>query len=576
MKDSDKVTILEQIQSRQLLSPQQLTELAEESRASGTDMLDLIVTQQLIDEEQFTEVKAEVLRVPYVHLVDQDIPNDVLNLVSQDIAENYQLVPWSKQEGEVSVAMADPHDYKAIEALDFIGRKENIKWKYYLASDSSISSVLRQYADLTDEVAEALQASEEGMHEDIEEEVEDSVKSAPISKMVAVILRYAVVGSASDVHIEPTKDGTRVRYRVDGVLHTSLQMPKNVHNSLVARIKVLANLKLDETRLPQDGRFHSQIEGREVDFRVSTLPVLGQEKVVLRILDKAIGIRTLAELGFHDRNLHMIENHLERPHGMILVTGPTGSGKSTTLYSILQDLNQEERNIITLEDPVEYNMPGISQSQIHPEIGLTFARGLRSILRQDPDIIMVGEVRDNETAELAIHAALTGHMLLSTLHTTDALGAIPRLIDMKAESFLIASALNLVIAQRLVRKNCVDCVTETQLPVKTESEVLRELQSIPEKSLPKDITMKLPLTVYHGVGCPKCEGSGYHGRVAISEVIEITPRLQDIIASEEINQFELVHRELEEQGMVNMRQDGIILALRGQTTIEEVWTATTE
>ncbi len=576
MKDSDKVTILEQIQSRQLLSPQQLTELAEESRASGTDMLDLIVTQQLIDEEQFTEVKAEVLRVPYVHLVDQDIPNDVLNLVSQDIAENYQLVPWSKQEGEVSVAMADPHDYKAIEALDFIGRKENIKWKYYLASDSSISSVLRQYADLTDEVAEALQASEEGMHEDIEEEVEDSVKSAPISKMVAVILRYAVEGSASDVHIEPTKDGTRVRYRVDGVLHTSLQMPKNVHNSLVARIKVLANLKLDETRLPQDGRFHSQIEGREVDFRVSTLPVLGQEKVVLRILDKAIGIRTLAELGFHDRNLHMIENHLERPHGMILVTGPTGSGKSTTLYSILQDLNQEERNIITLEDPVEYNMPGISQSQIHPEIGLTFARGLRSILRQDPDIIMVGEVRDNETAELAIHAALTGHMLLSTLHTTDALGAIPRLIDMKAESFLIASALNLVIAQRLVRKNCVDCVTETQLPVKTESEVLRELQSIPEKSLPKDITMKLPLTVYHGVGCPKCEGSGYHGRVAISEVIEITPRLQDIIASEEINQFELVHRELEEQGMVNMRQDGIILALRGQTTIEEVWTATTE
>ncbi|HLD21992.1 MAG TPA: GspE/PulE family protein [Patescibacteria group bacterium] len=590
MQESDKQLILQKLQQDGLLTHEKIAALFEESKKTGIDVLHVLQANHIVDEEILTQYTASIIGVPYVNLVTQEISSDVLHVLSRETAENYHIVPWKREGDQVCIGLINPHDYKAVEALDFIARKQHLQFVYYLISPSSLTVVLRKYADLNKEVAEALKNQTEdvvldALDDQTEEDMASTeIKNAPVSKMVAVILRYAVEGKASDVHIEPTGNVTRVRYRVDGILHTSIQLPGGVHNSLVARIKVLANLKLDETRLPQDGRFRMKIEGREIDFRVSTLPLIGHEKVVLRILDKNSGILSLEDLGFMDRNFAVMKNHLDRPHGMILITGPTGSGKSTTLYAMLQILNQEERNIITLEDPVEYEMPGIAQSQIRPEIGLTFARGLRSILRQDPDIIMVGEIRDNETAELGVHAALTGHMLLSTLHTNDAIGAIPRLIDMKIEPFLISSALNVIVAQRLVRKNCEECVQETPVPQNLADSILAELRNIPQESVPQDIAHLITasqqqvqqLTTRKGQGCSRCEDTGYKGRIAIAEVVEVTTNLQEIIASGNSNKPSLLMQELKAQGMISLKQDGLIKALRGHTSIEEALTIAAE
>ncbi len=577
MKDNQIVTVLQQLQERGLIAPEQLAMLGEEARLGAKSILDLIEEKHLVDSEQLVELTATAMSMPYVNLVGQDISGAVLDLIEHDIAANYRLAPFAQEGSMVSVAMENPHDFNAVEALDFIARNKQVQMRYYLASSGSVNWVLKQYESLTQEVSDALQTGDsvDLFAEQTEVAGEEDAQAAPVSKTVSVILRYAVEGHASDVHIEPMDDGTRVRYRVDGELHTSLQVPKNIHNALVARIKVLANLKLDETRLPQDGRFRMRIDAHDVDFRVSTLPLIGQEKVVLRILDQESGLLSLDKLGFVGHNLELVEEHLKRPHGMILMTGPTGSGKSTSLYSMLQLLNMEERNIVTLEDPVEYNIVGVGQSQVHPDIGLTFAKGLRSILRQDPDIIMVGEIRDNETAELAIHAALTGHMLLSTLHTNDALGAVPRLIDMGVEQFLIASALNMVVAQRLVRKLCTECKIPSLLPVSLESEVMSELERLPVESRPRDLKITLPLTVYAPGECSACE-DGFKGRLAILEVIEVTDRLESLISSSGLHDSDLVDEELHRQGMISMRQDGIMKAIRGETSIEEVWTVTKE
>jgi type IV pilus assembly protein PilB len=361
---------------------------------------------------------------------------------------------------------------------------------------------------------------------------------------------------------------------MDGVLHTSLVLPLKVHKSLIARIKVLSNMKLDETRLPQDGRFKMRFDGRDIEFRVSTLPLLDNEKVVMRILDTSASVVTLQNLGFTDHSLDRINKHLLDPHGLILVTGPTGSGKSTSLYSMLVMLNQEGVNIITLEDPVEYNLPGIAQSQMRPEIGLTFANGLRSVLRQDPDVIMVGEIRDNETAELAIHAALTGHKVLSTLHTNDAFGAIPRLVDMAVEPFLVASALSLIVAQRLVRKICEHCKQPITVDKNRATEMMAEIKTMPISYLPRDVTLLPPFKLYQGKGCSFCEDSGYHGRIAICEVLENTPSLRKLISDGGVNDADQISAEQKAQGMFTIRQDGLIKALRGLTTLEEVWNAT--
>ncbi|MFH1536858.1 MAG: GspE/PulE family protein [Patescibacteria group bacterium] len=564
------------------LTPEQASALKQEAEKTGADIFSLLAKDQILTPEKIVEARSAMGDTPYIDLSDKKIELNVLEIIPHEIAETYRLCPFKKDGEQVSVAMVNPGDYKSIETLDFISHQKNFKFKYYITSETSLKSVLRQYENMTQEVEKALLSQEEELlPEDKkflgdEKPEEEFVKTAPVSKMVSVILRDAIEGGASDIHIEPIGDNTRVRFRLDGVLHTSLLLPKRVHTQIVARIKVLANMKLDETRMPQDGRFKIKFENRDIEFRVSTLPLLENEKVVMRILDTSKGKTDLTELGFSDHNLEVIEKAIKSPHGMILVTGPTGSGKSTTLYSLISMLNKEGINIVTLEDPVEYNVPGVGQAQIRPEVGLTFATGLRSILRQDPDIIMVGEIRDSETAELAVHAALTGHMVLSTLHTNDAFGAIPRLVDMKVEPFLISSSLNMVIAQRLIRKICTDCKQEMEIPENMKEEIVRELQSIPESSLPSDIDINGPLKIWKGKGCSHCDHTGYQGRVAIIEALLITEQMEQIVAEGKSGDLSLVEEEFKKQGMLTLKQDGIIKGLRGITSIEEVFSSTKE
>ncbi|MDP1709770.1 MAG: GspE/PulE family protein, partial [Candidatus Komeilibacteria bacterium] len=478
----------------------------------------------------------------------------------------------------IQVAMVSPENLKAREAVDFLARQRGWDTKFFVATAVGFKHAWDQYGNLTSEVEEALvyadqNESKEKIKATTAKGLEEVVKSAPVSKMVNVILRHAIEGGASDIHIEPGENESRVRYRIDGVLHTTLNLPKYIHPSIISRIKVLANLKLDETRKPQDGRIHVRIEGREVDLRISTLPLMGNEKVVMRILDVTKGAPKLADLGFIGRNLKAIEDNIHEPNGLFLVTGPTGSGKSTTLFAALSLLNQEGVNIITLEDPVEYYLAGANQSQVRPEVGFTFASGLRSILRQDPDIIMVGEIRDNETAELAVQAALTGHIVLSTLHTNDALGAVPRLLDMGVESFLLANTINVLVAQRLVRRTCQNCKEPTTVTEDMRVIIEKALTQIPDEVLFPGI-QRNDLKFYKGKGCAKCGGTGYEGRLSICEVIENTKNFQAIIYKG-FNKAE-VEPELKAQGFISMNQDGIMKALLGLTTVEEVVVATKE
>lgn len=572
-------TYMQLLLARKIISGEQFEQIYRLAKERKQDLFSLVGELPNLSLEELVKAKGEVLNRPYIDLMDQDISIEALQVLTSELAANYQVAAFRKQGDQVDVAMLNPQDFKAVEALDFIARQKKLFFNYYITTPSSLRHVLRKYENLNQEVADALQGTETKSVEQIEKDADTEagdgkVKNAPVSKMISVILRHAIEGGASDIHIEPINNETRVRYRLEGALHTSLILPQNVHSSLVARIKVLANLKLDETRMPQDGRFKMKFENREIEFRVSTLPLLDKEKVVLRILDTAMSSKNLADLGFMDHNAEVIQRNIKIPHGLFLVTGPTGSGKSTTLYAILNLLNKEEVNIVTLEDPVEYNLPGISQAQIRPEVGLDFASGLRSILRQDPNIIMVGEIRDNETAELAVHSALTGHMVLSTLHTNDAVGAVPRLVDMKIEAFLLASSINVIVAQRLVRQICPNCKAEFALPEKLKQEVLVEVNKMPKEYLPADFPISGPWKFYQGKGCVHCEETGYAGRVAIVEVFEGTEQLKQCIANYSNERYDALSKEFMRQGMLNLKQDGIIKAWRGLTTLEEVWRVT--
>lgn len=510
---------------------------------------------------------------PQVDLSGKLILPEILKEIPEEAANFYQFVPFGKNGDVLEVAMVDPDDFKAKEALRFIASQYKVRTKIYRILPENFQEAVKQYRNLKREVRSALVELEEQLKaEGLEkaasaEEFEKSIVEAPISKIVSNILRHAQEGRASDIHIEPVETEVRVRFRVDGVLYTSIKLPKKVHVSIIQRVKILSGMKIDETRVPQDGRFHVVIDKQKIDFRVSVLPTAHGEKAALRLLDPSVGLMGFEELGLAGRNLEMIKRGIKKPFGMVLLTGPTGSGKTTTLYAILNELNEEAINIISLEDPVEYFIAGLNQSQIRPEIDFTFASGLRSILRQDPDVIMVGEIRDEETASLAVQAALTGHIVLSTLHTNNAIGVIPRLVDMGIGVFLLPSVINLAIAQRLLRRLCNHC----KKPVEPEGHIVQtiknELAGISEETK-KQYDLDDKLMIYQAEGCKYCAGKGTQGRVALYEILEMTPELEKIILTD-LSEGKIAE-EARRQGMVSMKQDGIIKALKGVVAFEEV------
>lgn len=535
---------------------------------------ELILGKKILPENILFQIKSKLTGVPLRETLPEKIPSEILEIIPRESAEYYKIIPLllRKKEEVLEVGMVYPDDPKAVEALKFLTRQQKLHLKIFLITFSDFRKYLEQYRAPKKEVEKALERLEKEIRPKggraIEKaEFEKLVEEAPVIKMVGVILRQAIEGRASDIHIEPTKENVRVRYRLDGILHSSLILPLKVLPAIVARIKILSRLKIDETRIPQDGRFSAKIGEKTIDFRVSTFPTTLGEKVAIRVLDPTEGLKSLIDLGLSEINFKVVKEAVKKSYGMILATGPTGSGKTTTLYSLFQLLNKEGVNIVTLEDPVEYFIDGVNQSQIRPEIEYTFAKGLRQIVRQDPDIIMVGEIRDEETAALAIHAALTGHLLLSTLHTTNVLGVIPRLIDMGVKPFLIPPTLSLAISQRLIRALCPFCKKRVRAQGESKDYILSKL-----KNLPADVARKIrpgkTIFIYQPQGCKKCNAKGYSGRTGIYEVIKMTENLAEITTQNPTESQIL--KEARAQGMVTMEEDGVLKVLKGITSLEEV------
>jgi type IV pilus assembly protein PilB len=539
-----------------------------ESLNSGIPVEDLLVGKYGVSHDDYSRAKAESLGIPFVTVSGRAISPDVINFIPEPVARRYTLVPFQIDPDEraaLSVAMVDPLDFQVVE---FLEKKSGHPIRPHMGlKDDILSAIDELYTqNLGADVTAALEESSPAIKTYEAGRLGEVIREAPIAQIVSAILEQAIRIRASDVHIEPQIAETRVRYRVDGILQERLVLPRRLQEAVISRIKILADLKIDEKRVPQDGRFNFKMGESEVDLRVSTLPTVHGEKVVMRLLKKSGGIPTLNELGLRGLALKHLETAIRRPHGVILVTGPTGSGKTTTLYSVLAILNNAKVNIMTLEDPVEYEISGVNQVQINPAAGLTFATGLRSFLRQDPNIILVGEIRDQETAELAIQAALTGHLVFSTLHTNNAAGAIPRLIDLGAEPFLVASALNAVVGQRIARRLCPTC-KEEYVP---EEPVLVDLRRVVGTLWPQD----KPMVLYRGKGtvddkpCESCGGSGYLGRLGVFEVFPITDAISKLTLTRA--PMSDIEKQAISEGMITMKQDGYLKALEGVTTIEEV------
>jgi len=569
------MTLIKELVKKKVLDKAKATELEYEVKTSGKKEEDIILERKIVSEDFLFGLKSDQLKIPLKTVSPDDILLKALETIPEASAKYYNMIPLSKDGKNLEIGMIYPEDLKAREALEFLARQNEFNYKIYLMTISNFNEVFKKYRTLRKEVTRALEELEVDLKKEQTDdkrkkisstELERIVEEAPISKVVAVILRHAVDGNASDIHIEPGKERLRVRFRLDGILHASIYLPMRILPAVVARIKILATLKIDETRVPQDGRFSTRIADRDIDFRVSTLPTNLGEKVVIRILDPGQRKVDFEELGISGRNLKVIQRAFTKTYGMILAVGPTGSGKSTTLYSILGVFNKEEVNILTLEDPVEYSIEGVNQSQVRPEIKYTFANGLRSALRQDPDVLMVGEIRDEETASLAVHAALTGHVLLSTLHTSNAAGAIPRLIDMGIKPFLLPPTLNLIIGQRLVRKLCPYCREKTKPNAVTEKMIRDTLAGIPEVSK-EGLDIPEEIFFYKLKGCKRC-GMGYSGRIGIYEVLEMTKQLSDLTITKPSESD--IKKEAERQGMITMRQDGILKVLKGLTSLEEI------
>jgi type IV pilus assembly protein PilB len=568
------MSLIDHLVEKGLLEKDKAASLNLEVKQSGKKEEEVVLARGLVPETVLYQLKSEILKIPLKETDPDKVAPEVLEIIPEETVKYYQMIPLSKRDKVLEVGMVSPEDLKAQEALKFLSRQQNLNYKVFLITPTNFKSLLKKYRDQKREVGMALEELETELKEETTRkevsttaEFERMAEEAPITKIVAVILRNAVEGLASDIHIEPTQTRLRIRFRLLGTLYSSIYLPLKVHSAVVARIKILSNLKIDETRIPQDGRFSIKVEGKSIDFRVSTFPTTLGEKVAIRVLDPRVGLGTFEQLGFEGRNLETVKKGIFKPFGLILATGPTGSGKTTTLYAILQLLNKEGVNIVTLEDPVEYFIEGINQSQVRPEIGYDFAIGLRHILRQDPNIIMVGEIRDEETASLAIHAALTGHIVLSTLHTNNAAGVIPRLVDMGIKPYLISPTLQLAIAQRLVRRLCENCKKKIEPKPEIRDLILKEIENFP-LNIKKTLKISKPLTIFTSNGCEKCGKTGFSGRIALFEILLMTDSLADTILKQP-SEAEIL-KEAKKQGMITMKQDGILKVLKGITTIEEV------
>ncbi|MBX4200420.1 Flp pilus assembly complex ATPase component TadA [Candidatus Parcubacteria bacterium] len=572
------MSILDVLADRKIINAEDIPQITAESERTGLSLEQVLVSKG-VPPEEILKGKGEELSIPTRALKSNlNIPGKILEYIPRESAEHYHLVPLGIKEGVLEVGIVDPNDLEGRDALNFISSKVGMPYKVFLITREDYERVVELYKSLSGDVTKALSELEtelstsiaaqaqKGDKKEGEEKVDETkiVEDAPVTKIVATILSYASDGNASDIHIEPMRENVRVRFRVDGVLNTSLTLPNKVHSAVVARIKILCNMRLDEKRKPQDGRFSATIENRKIDFRVSTFPTYYGEKIVMRILDQSRSVRKLTDMGLSESHYELIKEAIKRPYGLILISGPTGSGKSTTLYSMLNEVDRDHKNVLSLEDPVEYNMDGVSQSQVHPEIDYTFATGLRTTLRQDPDIIMVGEIRDKETAQLAIQAALTGHLVLSTIHTNNAVGVIPRLIDMGVDPYLIAPTLILAIAQRLVKTLCPGAGTPVPLDGSLEAMVEKEFSDLPPEFRK---AIKFGKEMYKISPTPDCL-NGTSGRTAVMELLHMDKDIETIIlkGASEVDLQKLVRA----KGMLRMKEDAILKAFKRVIPFEEV------
>ena len=571
----------------------QLADLKLIAERSKQTLQETTIEQKVISEEDLTKLIGDYIGVPFVRIEPKDIPEDVLKRIPEHIARQYNVVLFEKNEDDsLSLAMEDPDD---VQALNFIQKEIGYNTKVFLATKSNILDCLENYrGNINAELDEVIAVQKDTSAEDQNVSQDDFAENSPIAQTVNLLLEYAIKSNASDIHIEPREDYVQVRYRIDGVLKEVNKLPRNVHGALVSRIKILSNLKIDERRVPQDGRFKIKVSGKQYALRVSTLPIADGEKVVMRILDESNQAVKLDQLGYWGLSLATVKDAMAQPNGMILVTGPTGSGKSTSLFSILSELNTPDVNISTIEDPVEYKIPGVNQTQTNAKAGMTFASGLRALLRQDPNIIMVGEIRDGETANLGVQAALTGHLVFSTLHTNNAATCLPRLLDMGIEPFLIASTVKAVIGQRLVRRLCMNCRQEytpneeeikyiaEMFKINTES--IKKIHNLEEQAFEDKIGGDTPMGSTDSIigrlwkpnpeGCDECGHNGFKGRVGIYEVLGISIPIQKMITANATSND--IQDQAISEGMVTMQMDGLIKSLRGITTVDEVLRATRE
>lgn len=549
-----------------------------ESQFSNRRGEELLYERHVVDEIAAANLKAELAGVPYKKIDASAIASETLSIIPKEMAMNYRVVPLERRANMLVVGMMYPDDVRTQEALKFIAKQQGVSLGVYVVTPSDLALVLRRYGSYEGEIQAAIReigdVAQEGMIISLDEG--GTAEEAPVIRIVASTLQQAVEIGASDVHIEPQRTRLRIRFRSDGELREVVSLPAGLTQPIISRIKVLARLKLDETRIPQDGRFRTIISDREVDYRVSTFPTPSGEKVAIRVLDPKTGLKTFENLGLSSYNNTILEEATKRPFGMILISGPTGSGKTTTLYAIMQRLATEKVNIVSLEDPVEYSMDGINQSQVRPEIGYDFDSGLRQILRQDPDVIMVGEIRDGETAKLAVNAALTGHIMLSTIHTNDAIGVIPRLVDLGVPPFLLSSALNLMASQRLVLQLCPTCRKELPAPPETAKIIERALATLPD-ALKRGVRYRAPYKIFRAEPkrtCTKCSGKGVVGRVGIYEMFKMTRELGDLVTKGFSGGG--LWDEARRQGMLSLRQDAVLKALEGTIAFEEVLRETSE